>query len=156
MTKITAEELMVAASALQKIGEVQITAKTAYRIARNTIKIERELKILDKVRNALIKKYGTQGDNGDYRIDQTIEKVNADGNIIMEPGPIDSDGKIVLHPVHIFNPALINFTKEWEEVCTQDIELDISILKIDDLVDADNHVNIAPSLLKGIHFMLEE
>jgi len=154
--KITADDLRIAEGALSEMDRagIKFNSKTSYWLARNTDKIEREVKVLSKIRNELITKYGTPDDiSGQVTVQQFIDKTDAEGNVVMAH---DVEGNPT-HPEKIINPAIAEFSKEWDDVVAQEIEIEITMIKVDDLVDSKRvAVDIKPNLLKGIAFMLEE
>lgn len=153
--KVIADDLRIAEGALSEMDRagIKFNSKTSYWIARNADKIEREVKVLSKIRNNLITKHGTTDANGQITIQQFVDKVDAEGNVVMSR---DAEGNST-HPEKIINPALAEFSKEWDDVVAQEIEIEICMIKVDSLVDsAGKLVDVKPNLLKGIAFMLEE
>jgi uncharacterized membrane protein YheB (UPF0754 family) len=94
-----------------------------------------EKKVIDSLRDELIKKYGTEDKDGNVGISMVIETEN-----------VDDKGE----PVKDINPAYIAFNDEYGELLNQEKEINIPVIKLSDLdkiETKDNYVLIFKYLI---------
>lgn len=156
VTKLTLQEVMMALEALNQMMQIDLPAKTAYWIARNADSFQKEQKIFNKVRDEKIKKYGEEDENKQVFLKPFIEKKDENGEIVTEEiDKRDDKGNIIegekdQRPVMIENPNFPLFQKEITDLLEQEVEIKYVIVPI----EAFEKINLKPSQLQSILFML--
>lgn len=108
MISITIQQLINCTDIIQKLLNMPFTFQTSYKIMRLAREVEKEYNFFIKNRNILLDKYGVK----------------------------DSDGKFVLDHqgnYHIQQEKIDDFTKEYEEILNNTIELVVEQISINEL-----------------------
>jgi uncharacterized membrane protein YheB (UPF0754 family) len=95
-----------------------------------------EKKVIDSLRDELIKKHGTEDENGNIGI-----------SMVIETGELDDKGE----PAKDINPAYIAFNDEYGELLNQEKEISIPTIKLSDLdkiETKDNYILIFKHLIE--------
>lgn len=108
----------------------KLSMVTKYWLTDLAKKVSTEKESVEKLKEELIKKHGTEDNNGGVAIPMTIEEVDADGNAVMVT---DADGKETVK--RTLNPQYVEFEKEFNELLNQERDLDY---KSFNLVDFEN------------------
>lgn len=121
--KIKLSDFFAAREFLVKISNLSdLPIYVSYRFAKIIKAVEGEVVSLEEARNKLIRKYGQEDGNGGYTI--PIENVE----------------------------AIENFNKEFGELLSKDIELEIPTVNLDDL----NGVKLSPNDVRALYFIITE
>jgi uncharacterized membrane protein YheB (UPF0754 family) len=113
----------------------KIPVVTKYYLNALVESLATEKKIIDSLRDELIKKHGTEDENGNVGI-----------SMVIETGNIDDKGE----PVKDINPAYIAFNDEYGELLNQekDIKLpQIQLSNLDKIETKDNYVLVFKYLI---------
>lgn len=95
-----------------------------------------EKKTIDALRDELIKKYGTEDENGNIGI-----------SMVIETGEVKENGE----PVKDLNPAYIEFNDEYGGLLNQEKEIQVPILKLSELEKIetkDNYILVFKHLIE--------
>jgi hypothetical protein len=95
-----------------------------------------EKKIIDSLRDELVKKYGKEDENGNIGI-----------SMVIETGELNDKGE----PIKDINPAYLEFNDEFGELANQEKEINIPTIKLSDLdkiETKDNYVLIFKYLIE--------
>jgi hypothetical protein len=95
-----------------------------------------EKKIIDSLRDELVKKYGKEDENGNIGI-----------SMVIETGELNDKGE----PIKDINPAYLEFNDEFGELANQEKEISIPTIKLSDLdkiETKDNYVLIFKYLIE--------
>ena len=114
----------------------KIPVVTKYYLNALVESLATEKKVIDSLRDELIKKHGTEDENGNVGI-----------SMVIETGNIDDKGE----PVKDINPAYIAFNDEYGELLNQekDIKLpQIQLSNLDKIETKDNYVLIFKHLIE--------
>lgn len=85
--ELQSSDIFVAREPLQRLTGEKFPVKVAYDLAKLTIKLADQFKVIDEVRNGLIKKYGDKGEKGQITVAQDSpnwDKFIAEFNELME------------------------------------------------------------------------
>ncbi|QLY78034.1 hypothetical protein [Clostridium intestinale] len=127
--KLSNEIIVNSADALSQLSVMELPVKVSYAIAKNINKIEKELKVYNAERQKLIQKYAVKDTDGKPKIDE-----NGTMNIQEE--------------------LLEDWNKDTKELSTIENEIDIHLIKLDDLFNCS--CNISASILAAVEYMIEE
>ncbi|MCE9677562.1 DUF1617 family protein, partial [Paraclostridium bifermentans] len=117
------------ANFLGTLTNKQLPIKVSYAIAKNVSKIEKELEIYSKEKQKLVDKYCIKDENGNNKIDENNQLKIADEN-------------------------LDDWNKSINELLDIEIEIDIHKFNINDLLNS--NLDMTPSELMLIDYMIEE
>ena len=67
--ELTNLDIFSAKIPLQKLMELQLPVRTSYQVAKLSLKLNEQLKVIDEVRNGLVKNYGHPDKNGQLRVE---------------------------------------------------------------------------------------
>lgn len=126
--KLSNERIINEATGLGAITQKQLPVKVSYAIAKNIIKIERELKVYNSEKQKLIDKYASKDEDGN---------------------PIITNGNI-----EIPKENAANWNKDIKELLEIENEIDIHKFNIS-LLDNSN-CDFTPAELMLIDYMIEE
>ena len=119
-------DLLKSSPILQKIGRQELIGVQAYKIAKVLNIINSELELYDKSRQQLIKEYGQKDQNGQI--------------------------KIINNQVKIENSKINEFNKKMQDLNHLEIELNISLLNINDLAE----IKLTPEQIAQILWLINE
>jgi len=74
--KLTNSDIFVAREPLQTMLEQKFPVMVSYKLAKLTNKLAEQLKIIEEVRNGLVKKYGEKDEKGQISVKQEGESFN--------------------------------------------------------------------------------
>ena len=123
------ERIVNTINALAKLNNAQLPIKVAYAISKNINKIESELKVYNAERAKLVNKYGEKDKEGKL-------KVGENGNVPLKEEYIE------------------DYNRDIKELLSIENEIDIHMIKLDDLLNSD--YNVSPAELAAIDFMIKE
>lgn len=123
---IKAKQLMDSVDVLKKISNMNLPISLSYKIAKNIMKIEEELTILNKEKQKLIDKYGEKDEDGEIKSDES--------------------GRIRILDMS-------SWTTEYSALEDLQIDIDLTTISEDDLLSCDNF-NITPSDIITVSYML--
>jgi len=109
---------------------------TKYHLNNLVEALATEKKVIDSLRDELIKKHGTEDENGNIGI-----------SMVIETGELDDKGE----PAKDINPAYIAFNDEYGELLNQEKEISIPTIKLSDLdkiETKDNYILIFKYLIE--------
>ncbi len=109
---------------------------TKYHLNNLVEALAAEKKVIDSLRDELIKKHGTEDENGNIGI-----------SMVIETRELDDKGE----PIKDINPAYIAFNDEYGELLNQEKEISIPTIKLSDLdkiETKDNYVLIFKHLIE--------
>ena len=121
-------------NAIQSIGvlaDLDLSITTSWNITKNTKKLESLFKTYAEYEGKIIEKYAIKDENNQVKIDK------------------DNQYKIAPKFINIFN-------KERNELLNCENEVDISMIKVSDLIDEENKNKIKPAILISLYFMIED
>lgn len=123
--KLKNGEIFVAKEPLQKLLEMSLPVKSSLQVARLANKLNEQLKIIDDVRNGLIRKYGKADlkEKGQLRVDPETEDF----------------GKFVI---------------DFNELMEQEVEVVLEKVKLPTEIDG-KPLQIEPSVLMGLEKFVE-
>lgn len=127
--KLTNRKIVNDANFLGTLTNKQLPIKVSYAIAKNVSKIEKELEIYSKEKQKLVDKYCIKDENGNNKIDENNQLKIADEN-------------------------LDDWNKSINELLDIEIEIDIHKFNINDLLNS--NLDMTPSELMLIDYMIEE
>ncbi|OSB07978.1 hypothetical protein B2H97_16040 [Paraclostridium bifermentans] len=127
--KLTNRKIVNDADFLGTLTNKQLPIKVSYAIAKNVSKIEKELEIYSKERQKLVDKYCIKDEKGNNKIDENNQLKIDDEN-------------------------LDDWNKSINELLDIEIEIDIHKFNINDLLNS--NLDITPSELILIDYMIEE
>lgn len=127
--KLTNRKIVNDANFLGTLTNKQLPIKVSYAIAKNVSKIEKELEIYSKEKQKLVDKYCIKDENGNNKIDENDQLKIADEN-------------------------LDDWNKSINELLDIEIEIDIHKFNINDLLNS--NLDMTPSELMLIDYMIEE
>lgn len=126
--QLTNETIVNSINILGELNNAKLPIKVAYAITKNVNKINSEIKPYNIEKLKLLDKYAEK---------------NEKGEIIIENGHFK-----------IKEECVENWNKEIKELLEIENEIDIHMIKLDDLLNS--NYNISPAELSAIAFMIEE
>ena len=126
--KIKAGELKIIAEGLSEILKIDLPVKPSYWLARIANKVESEMMAFETIRMNLIKKYAKKDKKGGFIFIQDKDKKQQ-----YDISDIDA------------------FNKEFNELFSQEIEIDVNPIKLDSLGD----IKIKPVILAKLGKIIE-
>jgi vacuolar-type H+-ATPase subunit I/STV1 len=126
--KVKLNEVINSTSSFQKLSTTDMPGKLAYTVARNIRKLEIEIKSFDDARNTLFAKYG-----------EDVEEKNIKTEEVKKFKRIKKEN-------------IEQFQKEVNEILEKEVDVDIWKIKVVEL----EKVNLPPTLLLNVNFMIEE
>lgn len=66
--KLKNQDVFLAREPLQKLMEIKLPVKSSYQVAKLANKLNEQLKVIDDVRNGLVKNYGEKGEEGQMKV----------------------------------------------------------------------------------------
>jgi len=127
--KLKAGEVNGLVESISGMKDIYLPVKTAYYLARVSAKLDGERKAFEASRIGLLKRYGKKDENGEL--------------ITSKEGQVEFDD---------FNA----FVPEFEELVSQEIDVDIEKIKIDQLEDKDGRTLISSSIIAGLLPILDD
>ena len=127
--KLSNETILKTVNALGSLNEVQLPIKVAYAISKNINKIDCELKAYNSEKARLIEKYAEKDEEGKVKADEY-------GNINIKVDCIE------------------DWNRDIKELLSIENEIDIHMIQLDDLLNAD--YNVSPAELSAIDFMIND
>lgn len=127
--KLTNRKIVNDANFLGTLTNKQLPIKVSYAIAKNVSKIEKELEIYNKEKQKLVDKYCIKDEKGNNKIDENNQ-------------------------LKIADESLDDWNKSINELLDIEIEIDIHKFNINDLLNS--NLDITPSELILIDYMIEE
>ena len=122
----TSGEIFAAREPLTKLMQQKFPIMVSYKLAKLAKAIQEELKVIEDLRNALIREYGvaSEADPNQVTVPTIIEKLDDHDKVVMK------DGK----PVMVANPNLAKFLDEVNELMTQEVKLTVEKVKLPEMV----------------------
>ena len=99
-------------------------------------KVAAEKAAVEELKNDLIKKYGTEDENGNVSIPMVIDELDADGNPIKDK---DSEGNEVTRKK--LNPEFQQFEKEFNDLLQTEKELEYKAINLSDFEKVETSEN---------------
>ena len=127
--KLKAGEIKGILESIAGMKDINLPVKTAYYLARASSKLEGEGKAFESSRLRLLNRYGKKNEAGEL--------------ITSKEGQVEFDD---------FNA----FVPEFEELVSQEIDVDIEKIKIDQLEDKDGRTLISSSIIAGLLPILDD
>lgn len=127
--KLTNKKILNDIHMLNNLSNLELPVKVSYKIAKNIINIEKELKVYNTQRQKLIDKYCLKDENNQNVIDEN-------NNFTID------------------NKYLDKWNKKINELLDIEVDIDILTFKIDELM-YDNY-KMTPSQLMLIDYMIED
>lgn len=129
--KLTNIEILNAIQSIGSLTDLDLSITTSWNITKNTKKLESLFKTYAEYEGKIIEKYAIKDENNQVKIDK------------------DNQYKIAPKFINIFN-------KERNELLNCENEVDISMIKVSDLIDEENKNKIKPAILISLYFMIED
>ena len=123
------EKILNTVNVLGKLNNTQLPIKIAYAISKNINKIECELKAYNTEKSKLLDKYSEKDEEGKVKVDEY-------GNVNIKEEYIEDWNRDIIELLSIEN------------------EIDIHMIQLDDLLNAD--YNVSPAELSVIDFMIND
>jgi len=124
-------EILNAIQSIGALADLDLSITTSWNITKNTKKLESLFKTYAEYEGKIIEKYAIKDENNQVKIDK------------------DNQYKIAPKFINIFN-------KERNELLNCENEVDISMIKVSDLIDEENKNKIKPAILISLYFMIED
>ncbi len=124
-------EILNAIQSIGALADLDLSITTSWNITKNTKKLESLFKTYAECEGKIIEKYAIKDENNQVKIDK------------------DNQYKIAPKFINIFN-------KERNELLNCENEIDISMIKVSDLIDEENKNKIKPAILISLYFMIED
>ncbi len=146
----------MAVASLRELMNLNFVGTTSYWLARNYSVLERIDRSFSKIRDDIIKKYGTVDAEGVVRVQPFIPDTDEDGNDILEDIK-NPDGTTSKRPRTVKNPIHDICINEINDVAREPVSLEVFPIKFDSFVNAKKEqIDIKPTLLNNILFLIEE
>lgn len=123
---IKAKQLMDSVDVLKRITDTNMPISLSYKLAKNIMKIEEELVILNKEKQKLIDKYGEKDEDGNIKSDES--------------------GRIKILDISAW-------TVEYSALEDLEIDIDLTIIPEEDLLSCKD-LNVTPSDIISISYMI--
>ena len=154
--KLTSGEIFAAREPLTQLIQQKFPIMVSYKLAKLASAIQGELKIIEELRNNLIKEHGIADEANPQQITvpTIIEKKDDDGKVVM------ANGKSVMIP----NPGFIKFLDEVNELMAQEVKLVVDKVKLPEMVastcdkchhNMDKALEIEPAVLMLLDKFIE-
>ena len=119
-------EIFAAREPLTQLMQQKLPIKVSYKLAKLAQTVQGELRVIEELRNNLIKEYGTasETDPNQVSVPTIIEKLDEKGEVVMEKGK----------PIMIPNPNLAKFLDEVNELMAQEVKLVVEKVKLPEMV----------------------
>ena len=105
----------------------KLSMVTKYWLSDLAKKVATEKESIEKLKEELIKKHGTEDDKGGISIPMSIDEVDADGNAVKTT---DAEGNETVKKV--INPEFVAFEKEFNELLQQERDVEYNTFKLAD------------------------
>lgn len=125
--KLTNKQIVNNSMILMEISRKELPIKVSYALAKNIVKIEKELEIYNSERQKLLDKYCVKDENGKNKVDENKN-------------------------LKIQEEYLKDWERDIKELENIELEIDIHKFRLDEL----NGYNMSPSELIAIDYMIEE
>lgn len=125
--KLTNKQIVNNSMILMEISKKELPIKVSYALAKNIVKIEKELEIYNSERQKLLDKYCVKDENGKNKVDENKN-------------------------LKIQEEYLKDWERDIKELENIELEIDIHKFRLDEL----NGYNMSPSELIAIDYMIEE
>jgi len=121
--KLNNGEIWMSREPLAKLMEQKFPIRTSYDLAMMVSKLNAQLKVIDEVRNSLVRTHGTPDKDNPQQMScpVVIEKMDTKGNVVK-----DKDGK----PIMKSNPNFSKFMDEFAELLNKEEEIDFGKTKV--------------------------
>lgn len=103
-----------------------------YWITKLSKVVNEEKSIIDDLKNELVKKYGIEQPDGSFFIPNTINDLDANGNVI-KVKVINQEGKEIEIDKQIVNPVYVEFDKEYYQTLQEEKELEYRPILLSEL-----------------------
>jgi len=122
----TSGEIYAAREPLTQLMQQKFPIGVSFKLAKLAKTVQEELKVIEELRNALIKEYGVADEKNPNQITvpTIIEKLDEKGKPIMDKGK----------PVMEANPNLSKFLDEVNELMAQEVKMVIEKVKLPEMV----------------------
>jgi len=151
-TTITAGELEQVGIALNGVFARDLPIKVSYALAKLTREVEKELKVLNEIRQKLVKTHALHNEGNEPLV---IENPDTKQKITVPKGqPITARDPVTKLLTYTFENDEIKETylKDLAELLKMKIEIDHLMIPLDAL----NNVSFSPVFLKTIMFMIDD
>lgn len=109
---------------------------TKYWLTKLAKTVGDEKAIIDGLKDELIKKHGSEKEDGSISVDFTVPVLDAKGKAVTTEVTLE-DGTKEQRPKYTVNPKYLEFEKEFNEVLQQEKELEYRPISLDDLKTQD-------------------
>ena len=122
----TSGEIFAAREPLAQLMRQKFPIMVSYKLAKLASSVQVELKIIEDLRNALIKEYGvpSEVDPNQITVPTIIEKLDDQGKVVMDKG------KTIMIP----NPNFAKFLDEVNELMVQEVKMVVEKVKLPEKV----------------------
>ena len=154
--KLTNGQVLATRQPLATLIAAKFPVRVSYNLAKLAQKLNGQMKIIEDVRNELVKKWGEKNERGQVSIPQFVDKKDAEGKPVL-----DEKGKPVQEP----NPGIAKFSEEFAQLLEEEVELDIKEkVKLPEKVacacdkchnNMDRPLEIEPNILMALDLFIE-
>lgn len=109
---------------------------TKYWLSKLAKTVGDEKAIIDGLKDELVRKHGTENEDGSIRVDVAIPELDKKGKQVTTKVTAE-DGSVKEQPKFTVNPKYLEFEKEFNEILQQEKELEYRAVKIEDFVTPD-------------------
>ncbi len=122
----TSGEIFAVREPLSQLMQQKWPMGTSFKLATLAKTIQEELKVIEDLRNALIKEYGVadEANPNQITVPTIIEKLDDKGKPVIEKGK----------PVMVANPNLAKFLDEVSELMKQEVKMVVEKVKLPEMV----------------------
>ena len=152
----TSGEIFAAREPLAQLMQQKFPIRVSYKLAKLASTVQVELKVIEELRNALVKEYGVADETNPNQVTvpTIIEKLDEKGKIVMDKG------KSVMIP----NPGFVKFLDEVNELMAQEVKMVVDKVKLPEMVastcekchhNMDKALEIEPAVLMLLDKFIE-
>ena len=152
----TSGEIFAAREPLTQLMQRKFPIGVSFKLAKLAKTVQEELKVIEELRNNLIKEYGVadEAKPNQITVPTIIEKLDEKGKVVMDKGK----------PVMIANPNFAKFLDEVNELMSQEVKIVVEKVKLPEMVastcDKCNHnmdkaLEIEPAVLMLLDKFIE-
>ena len=146
----TSGEIFAAREPLTQLMQIKWPMGVSFKLAKLAKTIQDELRVIEELRNNLIKEYGTpdEANPNQITVPTIIEKLDDKGEVVMEKDK----------PVMVPNPNFAKFLDEVGELMAQEVKMVVEKVKLPEVIastcDKCNHNMDKPLGIKPAILML--
>jgi len=146
----TSGEIYAAKEPLSQVMQIDWPMGVSFKLKRLAMAVQDELRVIEELRNDLIKEYGTPDEANPQQVTvpTIIEKLDDKGKVVMDKGK----------PVMIPNPGFAKFLDEVGELMAQEVKMVVEKVKLPEVIastcDKCNHNMDKPLGIKPAILML--